>query len=172
MLIDWFTVIAQIVNFLVLLLLLRRFLYRPILDAMQARERKVAERLESAAQERIRAEEERERYKALTEELRQRQSENKARPKKTSKPGASKPCMKPARRWTPRHNPGANHWSRKKRLSRQTCASSQCANPTRWPKKPCVTWLIARSKNACWPNSPAAWNRVKLTWKISNPLMG
>lgn len=75
MLIDWFTVIAQIVNFLVLLLLLRRFLYRPILDAMQARERKVAERLESAAQERIRAEEERERYKALTEELRQRQSE-------------------------------------------------------------------------------------------------
>ena len=71
MLIDWFTVIAQIINFLVLLLLLRRFLYKPILNAMEERERKVAERLESARQERVRAEEERARYETLTGDLRQ-----------------------------------------------------------------------------------------------------
>jgi F-type H+-transporting ATPase subunit b len=81
-LIDWFTIVAQIVNFLVLILLLRRFLYRPILNAMQERERQVAERLESAAQERLQAEEERRRYEALNAELRkgytqkQRQAED------------------------------------------------------------------------------------------------
>lgn len=77
MLIDWFTVIAQIINFLVLLLLLRRFLYKPILNAMEERERKVAERLESARQERIRAEEERARYETLTGELRQHAEQKK-----------------------------------------------------------------------------------------------
>lgn len=51
-LIDWFTVIAQIVNFLILVLLLRRFLYRPIMNAMAERERKIAARLEQAAQHR------------------------------------------------------------------------------------------------------------------------
>lgn len=77
MLIDWFTVIAQIINFLVLLLLLRRFLYKPILNAMEERERKVAERLESAHQERVRAEEERARYETLTGELRQHAEQKK-----------------------------------------------------------------------------------------------
>lgn len=48
MLIDWFTVIAQIINFLILVLLLRRFLYRPILNMMAERERKIAERLAQA----------------------------------------------------------------------------------------------------------------------------
>lgn len=52
MLIDWFTVIAQIINFLVLVLLLRRFLYRPILNMMAERERKIAERLEQAEKQR------------------------------------------------------------------------------------------------------------------------
>ena len=77
MLIDWFTIIAQIINFVVLLLLLRRFLYRPILNAMQERERKVAERLESAKQERVHAEEERARYESLNEELRQHTEQKK-----------------------------------------------------------------------------------------------
>lgn len=71
MLVDWFTVAAQVVNFVILLLLLRRFLYRPIVEAMRERERKVAERLQSAADERVQAEAERERYQSLTEELRQ-----------------------------------------------------------------------------------------------------
>lgn len=48
MLIDWFTVIAQIFNFLLLLWLLRRFLYGPIVAAMEAREQRVAAHLEQA----------------------------------------------------------------------------------------------------------------------------
>lgn len=44
MLIDWFTVIAQIVNFLVLVWLLKHFLYERILGAIDARENKIATR--------------------------------------------------------------------------------------------------------------------------------
>lgn len=59
MLIDWFTVIAQIVNFLLLIWLLNRFLYRPILRAMAAREQKIAESVAGAEQARQQAEQER-----------------------------------------------------------------------------------------------------------------
>lgn len=48
MLIDWFTVIAQIINFLVLVYLLKRFLYGPIIRAMDEREKKIAFSLEGA----------------------------------------------------------------------------------------------------------------------------
>ena len=37
MLIDWFTVGAQALNFIILVWLLKRFLYKPILDAIDAR---------------------------------------------------------------------------------------------------------------------------------------
>ena len=42
MLIDWFTVGAQVLNFLILVWLLKRFLYRPIRDAIDAREKQIA----------------------------------------------------------------------------------------------------------------------------------
>ena len=45
---DWFTVAAQIGNFLLLLWLLKRFLYRPILAAMAARQQRVAAALAEA----------------------------------------------------------------------------------------------------------------------------
>ncbi|MEZ5488749.1 MAG: F0F1 ATP synthase subunit delta [Gammaproteobacteria bacterium] len=48
MLIDWFTVIAQVINFLVLAWLLKRFLYRPILNAIDAREERIAAELADA----------------------------------------------------------------------------------------------------------------------------
>lgn len=48
--IDWLTVAAQVVNFLVLVWLLQRFLYRPVTEAMSARERGIAERLAQAAE--------------------------------------------------------------------------------------------------------------------------
>ena len=48
MLINWFTVAAQVVNFLILLYLLKRFLYRPILGAMEERERRIASAMEEA----------------------------------------------------------------------------------------------------------------------------
>ncbi len=42
MLIDWFTVGAQALNFVVLVWLMKRFLYQPILDAIDAREKTIA----------------------------------------------------------------------------------------------------------------------------------
>ncbi len=48
MLIDWFTVVAQIVNFLVLVWLLKRFLYKPILNAIDAREKRIASQVQKA----------------------------------------------------------------------------------------------------------------------------
>jgi F-type H+-transporting ATPase subunit b len=42
MLIDWFTVGAQLLNFIVLVWLLKRFLYKPVLNAIDAREKRVA----------------------------------------------------------------------------------------------------------------------------------
>lgn len=47
--IDWFTVAAQALNFLVLVWLMKRFLYRPILDAIDAREKRIAGELATAA---------------------------------------------------------------------------------------------------------------------------
>ena len=46
--IDWLTVGAQIVNFLVLVALLKRFLYRPLLGVMARREADIARRLQEA----------------------------------------------------------------------------------------------------------------------------
>jgi F-type H+-transporting ATPase subunit b len=47
-LIDWFTVLAQIVNFLILVALMRRFLYGPLVAAIDAREKSIADRLAAA----------------------------------------------------------------------------------------------------------------------------
>ena len=43
--VDWITVSAQIVNFLILVWLLKRFLYRPVLNAMNRREQRIHQRL-------------------------------------------------------------------------------------------------------------------------------
>jgi F-type H+-transporting ATPase subunit b len=48
MLIDWFTVGAQVVNFLILVWLLKRFLYKPILHAIDEREQRIAKELADA----------------------------------------------------------------------------------------------------------------------------
>jgi len=49
MLIDWFTVGAQVLNFLILVWLMKHFLYQPVLDAIAAREQKIAAELADAA---------------------------------------------------------------------------------------------------------------------------
>lgn len=54
--IDWLTVAAQIVNFLVLVWLLQRFLYRPITAAMAQREGAIAARLSEAGSARAEVE--------------------------------------------------------------------------------------------------------------------
>lgn len=56
--IDWLTLVAQVVNFAILLVLLHRFLYRPIMGVMAEREHEIADRLEEAAAARDDAERE------------------------------------------------------------------------------------------------------------------
>jgi F-type H+-transporting ATPase subunit b len=72
MLIDWFTVIAQIVNFLILVYLLKRFLYTPILNAIDEREKRIAAQLEDAASQKAEAQEERKRFEQMNEDLDQK----------------------------------------------------------------------------------------------------
>lgn len=52
MLIDWFTVGAQVVNFVVLVWLMKRFLYAPIQAAIAAREQHIADALAGAERQR------------------------------------------------------------------------------------------------------------------------
>lgn len=67
--IDWFTFAAQIVNFLILVWLLRRFLYGPIVTAMAEREERIADRFEEAREKEETAEAEAARYRQKQEEL-------------------------------------------------------------------------------------------------------
>ena len=60
--IDWFTVGAQAINFLVLVWLLKRFLYRPILDAIGEREQRISAELADADAKRAEARQERETF--------------------------------------------------------------------------------------------------------------
>lgn len=59
MLIDWFTVGAQALNFLILVWLMKRFLYRPIFNAIDAREKRIAAELTGAAATMAEAQQER-----------------------------------------------------------------------------------------------------------------
>jgi len=75
MLIDWFTVAAQAVNFLILVWLLKRFLYMPILDAIDAREKRIASELADADAKRAEAIKEREEFRQKNQTFeQQRQS--------------------------------------------------------------------------------------------------
>lgn len=69
MLIDGFTTLAQLVNFLILVFLLQRFLYKPITQAMAERQARVARDVEAAAQQAAAAEQEAERYRQQQQEL-------------------------------------------------------------------------------------------------------
>lgn len=62
MLIDWFTVGAQTLNFLILVWLMKRFLYRPILLAIDRREQRIAAELADAAAKMAEAEKTREEF--------------------------------------------------------------------------------------------------------------
>ena len=55
MLIDWFTVGAQVLNFVVLVWLMKRFLYKPVLDAIAAREKRIADQIADAVAKEKRA---------------------------------------------------------------------------------------------------------------------
>ena len=74
MLIDWFTVVAQAVNFLILVWLLKRFLYKPILNALDAREKRIATELANADAKMAEAGQERDEFRRKNEELNQQRS--------------------------------------------------------------------------------------------------
>ena len=69
MLIDWFTIGAQAVNFVILVFLLGRFLYKPILHAIDSREKRIAAELADADAKKAEAQEEREEFLSKNEEL-------------------------------------------------------------------------------------------------------
>ncbi len=69
MLIDWFTVVAQAVNFLILVWLLKRFLYQPILNAIDAREKRIAAELADADAKKAEAQQEREEFRRKNAEF-------------------------------------------------------------------------------------------------------
>lgn len=74
MLIDWFTVAAQALNFLILVWLMKRFLYQPILVAIDAREKKIAAELADAAGQMATAKQEREEFQHKNEEFDQQRA--------------------------------------------------------------------------------------------------
>jgi F-type H+-transporting ATPase subunit b len=73
--IDWFTVAAQIVNFLILIFLMKKFLYGPIIRAMDKREETIAARLNEAGQQRDEAEKEILLYNKKNEEFESHRAE-------------------------------------------------------------------------------------------------
>ena len=67
MLIDWFTVGAQALNFIVLVWLLKRFLYKPILNEIDAREKRIATELADADAKKAEAQRERDEFRHKNE---------------------------------------------------------------------------------------------------------
>ena len=69
MLIDWFTVGAQALNFLILVWLMKRFLYKPILNAIDAREKRIAGELADADAKKAEAQKERDEFQHKSQEF-------------------------------------------------------------------------------------------------------
>ena len=69
MLIDWFTVGAQALNFVILVWLMKRFLYQPILHAIDAREQRIATELADANAKKAEAQKERDEFQHKNEEF-------------------------------------------------------------------------------------------------------
>ena len=69
MLINWFTVVAQIINFLVLVWLLKRFLYKPVLNAIDEREKNIASQLKDAEKKELEAKNQSLQYQKEKQEL-------------------------------------------------------------------------------------------------------
>jgi F-type H+-transporting ATPase subunit b len=74
MLIDWFTVGAQALNFLILVWLMKRFLYKPILNAIDAREKRIAKELADADAKKAEAQKERDEFQQKNEEFDQQRA--------------------------------------------------------------------------------------------------
>jgi F-type H+-transporting ATPase subunit b len=73
--INWFTVIAQIINFFILVWLLKRYLYKPILNAIDERERKIAKQLNEAEAKKAEAKKEQAEFIARNQQFDQTKKE-------------------------------------------------------------------------------------------------
>lgn len=67
--IDWVTVIAQIINFIILVVLLKIFLYDRVIEAMDKRQQTVQDRFDQAEQQQARAEEAERDYQQQKQDL-------------------------------------------------------------------------------------------------------
>jgi len=67
--IDWFTTGAQIINFLILIGLLKKFLYRPVINAMKTREQNLVMQRQSLATQQAEAEQLKKHYEAHLHQL-------------------------------------------------------------------------------------------------------
>jgi len=74
MLLDWFTIDAQALNFLILVWLMKHFLYKPILNAIDAREKLIAKELADADAKKSEAQKERDEFQKKNEEFDQQRA--------------------------------------------------------------------------------------------------
>jgi F-type H+-transporting ATPase subunit b len=74
MLIDWFTVAAQALNFVILAWLMKRFLYKPILDAIDAREKRIATELAAASRKKTEAQHELDEFQKKNDDFEQQRA--------------------------------------------------------------------------------------------------
>ena len=70
--IDWFTFAAQVINLLLLIWLLKRFLYRPILAAIAAREKRITHELAQAQTRQAEADQRHDEFRRKIAEIDQR----------------------------------------------------------------------------------------------------
>lgn len=75
MLIDWFTVVAQLINFLILVFLLQRFLYKPIVKTIRTRQEEIDHNWQQAQVEKQKAKAEINLYQEKRDSLEQRRQE-------------------------------------------------------------------------------------------------
>ena len=67
--ISWFTVIAQVINFFILVWLLKKYLYKPVLKAIDEREKNIASKLEDAEAKETEANKEQQEFKQKNDEF-------------------------------------------------------------------------------------------------------
>lgn len=82
MLLDSFTIIAQIINFLILIYLLKRFLFNRIIKIMDEREKQITDRMQDAKTAKETAQKELDEQQRIREELQEKWNEMLAQAKK------------------------------------------------------------------------------------------
>ena len=75
MLIDWFTIAAQVINFLIIVFLLHRFLYKPIVKTITSRQQEMEDRWQATEKEKNAAKAEANSYQQKQQELEEKRQE-------------------------------------------------------------------------------------------------